>query len=120
MNRVMRTSKSPWMVARVALSIGREAFGDYSNKYSPRKATQPQLFACLVLKEFCRLDYRGVRQLLIDCSDLRRAIELDDERPLPHYTTLQKASVRLLKLSTVRRALRQSTKLILGSRRKNI
>src|SRR5438128_214229 len=94
--QVMRTSKSTWMVDRVALADGHSTFGDYSNKFSPRKFTQPQLFACLVLKEFCKLDYRGVRQLLIDCADLRRAIALPEDKPIPpHYTTLQKASVRL-------------------------
>ena len=89
----MITSKSPRKVAMVALAAGKEAFSDYSHLYSPRKFTQPQLFACLVLKEFEKKDYRGVCQLLIDCADLREAIGL---RVVPHYTTLQKAMRRLL------------------------
>ena len=48
----------------VALAAGKEAFSDYSHIYSPKKFTQPQLFACLVLKEFEKKDYRGVQQLL--------------------------------------------------------
>ena len=56
----------------VALAAGKEAFSDYSHNLSPQKFTQPQLFACLVLKEFEKKDYRGVCQLLIDCSDLRK------------------------------------------------
>ncbi|MDB5974801.1 MAG: hypothetical protein JWR07_1561 [Nevskia sp.] len=84
----------------VALAAGKEAFSDYSHKFSPKKFTRPQLFACLVLKEFERKDYRGVCQLLIDCSDLREAIELSC---VPHFTTLQKAGGRLLKLDRVRR-----------------
>ena len=79
----------------VALAAGKEAFSDYSHKYSPRKFTQPQLFACLVLKEFEKRDYRGIAQLLSDCPDLRDAIGLQQA---PHYTTLQKASRRLLKV----------------------
>jgi hypothetical protein len=59
------------MVASVALAAGKEAFSDYSHRYSPKKFTQPQLFACLVLQAFEKKDYRGVRQLLLDCSDLR-------------------------------------------------
>jgi len=82
----------------VALAVGKEAFSDYSHKFSPHKFTQPQLFACLVLKEFLRQDYRGIAQLLIDC-DLRAAIGLEI---VPHYTTLQKASQRLLKIKHVR------------------
>jgi len=47
----MITSKSPRNVAMVALAAGKDAFSDYSHKFSPKKFTQPQLFACLVLKE---------------------------------------------------------------------
>ena len=83
----------------VALAAGKEAFSDYSHVYSPHKFTQPQLFACLVLKEFEKKDYRGVRQLLLDCRELGEVIGL---KSVPHYTTLQKASVRLLSQSRVR------------------
>jgi hypothetical protein len=98
----MITSKSPRTVAMVALATGKEAFSDYSHKYSPKKFTQPQLFACLVLKEFERKDYRGVCALLADCWDLREAIGLT---LVPHFTTLQKASRRLLQQDRVRRLL---------------
>ncbi len=72
----------------VALAAGSDPFSDYSHVYSPHKFTQPQLFACLVLKEFERKDYRGIGQFLEDCPDLRPAIGL---RTTPHFTTLQKA-----------------------------
>ena len=124
MTEVMTTSKSPRMVARVALHVGQDAFPSYSHKHSPRKFTQPRLFAILVLKAFCRLDYRGVRQLLIDCADLRAAIGLADDVPpeeaVPHYTTLQKASERLLKLPRVRRAMHKAARMIMGERRTNV
>jgi len=95
----------------VALAAGKEAFCDYSHKFSPQKFTQPQLFACLVLKEFEKKDYRGVAQLLIDCSDLREAIELED---VPHFTTIQKASRRLLKMDRVRQLIADTSAKILG------
>ena len=95
----------------VALAVGKEAFSDYSHKFSPKKFTRPQLFACLALKEFEKKDYRGVRQLLIDCSDLREAIGLST---VPHYTTLQKASQRLLKLDRVRLLIADTLKRIKG------
>ena len=104
------------MVAMVALAAGKDAFCDYSHKYSPRKFTQPQLFACLVLKEFEKKDYRGVAALLADCSDLRQAIGL---RFVPHFTTLQKASRRLLKLTHVRPLLERTVRLI-HRRRRNV
>lgn len=96
----MISSKSPRMVAAVALEAGRQVFSDYSHVHSPHKFTQPQLFACLVLKEFEKKDYRGVRQLLEDCADLRDAIGL---KTVPHFTTLHKASRRLLQRKHVRR-----------------
>src|ERR1700722_9568185 len=95
----MLTSKSPRTVAMVALAAGKEAFSDYSHKFSPKKFTRPQLFACLVLKEFEKKDYRGITGLLEDCPDLCAAIELPS---VPHFTTLQKASRRLLKTDRVR------------------
>src|SRR6266516_3639081 len=112
----MISSKSPRMVAMVALAAGKEAFSDYSHQFSPRKFTQPQLFACLVLKEFETKDYRGVAQLLTDCSDLRDAIGL---KVVPHFTTLQKASRRLLKLAPVRKLLAETVRLV-HRRRKNV
>ena len=83
----------------VAPAAGKEAFSDYSHIYSPKKFTQPQLFACLVLKEFEKKDYRGIRQLLADCPELQEVIGLTS---VPHYTTLQKASRRLLRQDRVR------------------
>jgi Transposase DDE domain len=110
----MLTSKSPRMVAMVALATGKEAFSDYSHIYSPHKFTQPQLFACLVLKEFEKKDYRGITQLLADWPDLRNAIGL---RSIPHFTTLQKASRRLLKLTHVRRLLGETIRRIHKARK---
>ena len=75
-----------------ALEVGQRCLPLYAHKYAPKKFTQPQLFACLVLKEFERKNYRGVAQLLDDCPDLRAVIEL---KTVPHFTTLQKSGRRL-------------------------
>ena len=89
----MKTAKSPRRVLIVAHRVGRLALKQYAHKYSPKKFTQPQLFACLVLKEFLRLDYRKLSGLLKDAGDLAAAIEL---KSIPHFTTFQKAADRLL------------------------
>src|SRR6266850_1978410 len=52
------TSKSPKKVLLVGYLIGKLALPDYAHKFSPKTYTQPQLFACLVLKEFLHRDYR--------------------------------------------------------------
>ena len=87
------TSKSPRKVALVALAVGREALPLYSHLCSPKKFTQPQLFACLVLKSFHKTDYRGIAEILAENSDLRQTLGL---KKVPHFTTLQKAAQRLL------------------------
>jgi hypothetical protein len=110
----MITSKSPRKVAMVALAAGKEAFSDYSSLYSPHKFTQPQLFVCLVLKEFENQDYRGIWQKLIDDEDLRHLIGL---KSVPHFTTLQKASRRLLKKPKVRLLIEDTVKRIHRKRR---
>lgn len=105
-----RTSKSPRKVALEALSAARQALPAYSSHFSRKDFTLAQHFACLVLKSFFRTDYRGISAILVDCSDLRQALEL---KKVPHFTTLQKAHQRILTFGptnqlldvTVRRAL---------------
>jgi len=89
----MNTSKSVLTVAREALAAADGAFRAYASLKSPHKFTQPQLAACLVVKEFLRLDYRGVSVLLAEWSDLREVLGL---RRVPHFTTLWAAQRRLL------------------------
>lgn len=77
----------------------------YANRSSPKKFTQPQLFACLVLKEFCRFDYRKLTAFLKDSRDLARVIDLD---LIPHFTTFHKASRRLLRSQRAQRLLSET------------
>src|ERR1043165_484254 len=87
-------SKSPIAIASEALVAGKAALAPFSSRFSRRDFYQAQLFAILVLRQFFKTDYRGIVQLLIDLSDLSRALEL---KKIPHFTTLQKAEARLLK-----------------------
>ena len=103
-----KTTKSPRKVLLVAHAVAIEAFAAYSHLFSPKKFTQHQLFAVLVLKEFMRCDYRKVAELLEECPDLREVIGLES---VPHYTTIQKASKRLLKLSSAKSLLESTVKL---------
>jgi hypothetical protein len=94
------TSKSPRKVLKVAYEAACQALPAHRHRFSPKKFTQPQLLACLVLKEFLRLDYRGFAEHLTDHPDLARLIGL---KAVPHYTTFQKAANRLLAAGPARR-----------------
>jgi hypothetical protein len=114
----MRTlTKSPRWVARSALATAQAHLRCYAHKYSPKKYTQPQLFACLVLKTFFVTDYRGIVILLEDLPELTQQLGL---RIVPHWTTLQKASVRLLRRARVRKLLRCTIRRVLGRRRRRV
>jgi len=90
----MKTTKSPLTVAKFALELAEQCYPSYSCPKSPRRFTQPQLVACLVVKEFLRLDYRGIHQTLLEWSDLRKVLGL---AKVPHFTTLCSAHERLLR-----------------------
>ncbi len=87
----------------------------YRHRCSPKKFTQHQLFACLVLKNSLQLDYRGVTALLTDSPTLVEAMNLTC---VPHYTTLQKAAKRLLGLPTARRLLSATVRLHMKRRKR--
>lgn len=103
----MTRSRSPKLVLHVAYLVAAQALPRYSHRCSPKKFTQHQLFACLVLKDFYGLSYRAVAALLEDCSDLREAIELE---VVPHFTALQKAAQRLLVVRSFRKLLATTVK----------
>ena len=93
----MKTSKSTLTVAKMALRAARDSLPDHAKAKSPKKFTQPQLAACLVIKEFLQLDYRGTQILLKEWSDLRRVLDLTK---VPHFTTLCAAAKRLMGKAT--------------------
>ena len=70
----MSTSKSPKAVLTVAFQIRAMVLPLYAHKFSPKKFTQPQLFACLVFKEFMLLDWEkgsGVEIRVLSYIDSR-------------------------------------------------
>lgn len=108
-------TKSPRAVAREALRLARGSLPAYASKYSRKDYTQHQLFALLALKTFFKTDYRGIQAHLADHSDLRQALGLAQ---VPHYTTLQKASRRLLCQPQARDLFTATVRRFLGRRRR--
>lgn len=98
-----------------ALATAERALPRYSHRYSPKKFTQQQLFACLVLKSFLKTDYRGVVAHLADCRSLLEVLKLST---VPHYTTLQKAARRLLAAAPARRLLDATVREHMGRKRR--
>jgi hypothetical protein len=111
---VSKLSKSPLRVAREAFLTAERILPRYAHRFSPHVYTQPQLFTCLVLKTFFKTDYRGIVGILQDLSELCALLGL---KTVPHFTTLQKASQRLLTVPRVRRLLRHTVHRFFGRRR---
>ena len=71
--------------AQVALSVAQRVIPEHAHKFAPKTYTQPQLLACLLLKEHLRLDYRGAQDLLELSDGLRSSLSL---RHAPDHSTL--------------------------------
>jgi hypothetical protein len=110
-----KTSKSPEKVARAAFLVATKTLPDYSHRFSPQKFTQSQLFVCLVLKIFFKTDYRGIIEILKDSPDICKTFHLAN---IPHFTTLQKASKRLLTCPLADKLLENTVKI--GRKNKKI
>jgi hypothetical protein len=88
------TTKSALTLAKQARQVAEGALPLYSSPFSRKRYTQHQHFAVLVLRQYLRMDYRGIAQLLSEWAELREALGL---KRVPHYSTLCYAEQRLLK-----------------------
>ena len=107
------TTKSPKKAALAALDIAIKTLPTYAHRFSPKKFTLPQLFTCLVLKQFFKTDYRGIAAILADSPNLVSIIGL---KTIPHYTTFQKAAQRLLSVTSANNLLRSTLEFALHKR----
>lgn len=82
----------------VAYRLGNKHLPTYSSKFSRHDFTLPQLFACLVLRQFYHLSYRRAAGLLADSADLRAAIDL---RRAPDHNTLCDAFEKLTSMAVL-------------------
>lgn len=73
-------------IVKLALRLARRHLTDHAHKYAPKKFTQPQLFACLILKAHLGCTYRKCEELLVLMPAVREAIGLGE---VPRFTTLQ-------------------------------
>ncbi len=91
----METCKSPRKVLREAYELALPLLPTYASSFSRHDSfTEPQLFACLVLREHQKKSYRGIEALLADSPSWLADIELDRA---PDHNTLCRAFGRLIK-----------------------
>jgi len=81
-------------IAQLALQAAQRCLPDYSHPKSPRRYTQPQLLACLVLKAHLKQSYRGIVEVLEESPALRQVLGLKEDR-VPRHTTLEEFAARL-------------------------
>lgn len=78
---------------RAAYHLACRCLPTYSNKFSRKDFTLPQLFACLTVKEMLRRSYRSAEALLNDCENWLRDVDL---AKAPDHNTLCRAAKLLL------------------------
>jgi hypothetical protein len=87
---------------RFAYELAKRSMRDYSNKFSRKDFTLPQLFACLVVREHQNKSYRGVEALLRDSDHWCKQIGM---KRVPDHNTLCRAFKVILSLSRIGRLL---------------
>ena len=75
----------PLTFARLTLVLTERILPEHAHKFAAKIYTQPQLFACLLLKEYLHLDYRSIEEVLDASGRLCRILRL---QRAPDYSTL--------------------------------
>jgi IS5 family transposase len=98
----METSQSPRTVLNAAHRLALRVSPAYACEFSRHDFTLPQLFACLVLREFYGLSYRRTEKLLCDSPQWLADIGL---YAVPDHNTLWRAFNLILKTRRINRLL---------------
>jgi len=98
----METSRSPRMVLRAAYRLGLRVLPDHASGCARHDFTLPQLFACLVLREFYGLSYRRTERLLRDSPQWLADLGTP---AAPDHNTLWRASGAIVTARRVNRML---------------
>lgn len=87
----MRESRYVTM-ARMAYTITQAALPRYSHAKSPKRYTQPQLAACVMLLFYLDLSYRDMEEWLLASSTVCEVLELSE---IPDHSTLARMFAKL-------------------------
>ena len=75
--------------ARIAHEVARRSLPDRRHRFAPKRYTQPQLLACVLVKEYLGLDYRTARETIELSGPIREAFGLAS---VPDHTTLWRSA----------------------------
>jgi hypothetical protein len=98
--------------ARLAYEVAQRSLPERAHKFAPKRYTQPQLLACLLLKEYLGLDYRTAQETLELPDGLREALGL---RAVPDYSTLWRFAHDKAAAEVVATALTETIELLKAS-----
>ena len=88
--------------ATLARQLMEATLPRYAHKFSPQRFTLPQLGACVLLKEYRQLDWRGIEALLAVAPALRHSLGLVRT---PDFSTLWRFAQRWLDAARLGRLL---------------
>ena len=80
-------------VARLAYELSKQYFAKYSHRNSPKRYTQPQLAACVLLTYYLNLSYRDMEEWLLASDQVCQELELES---VPDHTTLYRMYKKML------------------------
>lgn len=91
--------------AQMAYQVAQNTLPDKASKFAPGVFTQPQLLACLLLKEYLRHDYRTMQEVLELSVPLQTMLAL---RRVPDYSTLAWFATQKVTPEVIQTALEQT------------
>lgn len=76
---------------RLSYRLTKKALPAYSNKFSKKKFSQPQVMACLLLREYLKLDLRALEELVASNPVFLKILQLTE---VPNYSTFSRHLAR--------------------------
>ena len=95
--------------AGLALAVAERVLPERAHKFAPKRYTQPQLFGCLLLKEYLRLDYRSAEEVIGASDRLPGMLQL---RHAPDYSTLWRFAQAKVTSELIEQALAETVRLL--------
>jgi hypothetical protein len=98
--------------AQLAHDVARRSLPDRAHRFAPKRYTQPQLLACVLLKEYLGLDYRTAQETIELSDTLQRALGLT---AVPAHTTLWRFARDKATADVVATALAETVAMLRGA-----